>query len=216
VQGSLGAAYDAAALPAAGEYQQLSLPFADEPTATGTTSSDGSVDQASATDPRDGFDVNAAIASAKAARWAIGDVPEGKAVAATEYGQRTLSGWEHGSDPGSGYAPPADDLVMAQAQGMNFRFRRAGAADGDIPGRYYASHAEVQMTEVAPDEPIAVSRVMCPDCQKYFKALAQYTDTPQTIADLYDVRVFYPDGRVLVHDVRGTTILHPDGRIEGL
>ncbi len=175
------------------------------------------------TDPTDSFNLDAAIASAKAARWAIGDVPraigdvpQGKTVAATQYGQRTLSGWEHEAGDGSGYASPADETVMAQAGRMGFDFRDAGAFDRSIPGRYYASHAEPQMSEIAPDEPMAVSRVMCSECQRYFKVLARYAGIPQVIADPYDVRVFYPDGRVLVQDVRGTTLLHPDGRTEQL
>jgi len=169
----------------------------------------------------DAFDLNGAIASAKAARRAIGDVPQGKTVATTQYGQRTLSGWEHsgwehGAGDESGYASPADETVMAQAGRMGFDFRDAGAFDRGISGRYYASHAEPQMSEIAPDEPMAVSRVMCSECQRYFKVLARYAGIPQVVADPYDVRVFYPDGRVLVQNVRGTTLLYPDGRTERL
>ncbi len=211
---STGGAGGSAVEPPGGAYQQL--PLFDEFAVSDAAIVHTSGDQAGVTDPTDSFNLDAAIASAKAARWAIGDVPQGKTVAATQYGQRTLSGWEHEAGDGSGYASPADETVMAQAGRMGFDFRDAGAFDRSIPGRYYASHAEPQMSEIAPDEPMAVSRVLCSECQRYFKVLARYAGIPQVIADPYDVRVFYPDGRVLVQDVRGTTLLHPDGRTEQL
>jgi len=139
----------------------------------------------------DSFDRDAAIASARAARDMIGRIPkQGKTVAAVDDGRRTLSGWA--VVPGF---EQATDKVLTRADDMNYLFRPHGR-DGDIPGRYYASYAEPQMAEVAPDKPMAVSWLMCGECQDYFSALAQHTGVPKTIADPMDTRVFYPDGRV--------------------
>jgi hypothetical protein len=141
------------------------------------------------------FDHMAAIAKARVARAQIGEIPEDKTVAATARGIRTLSGWK----PEPGFVQTTDD-VLAHANIVGFTFPPANPSyrDGSppVPGRYQASHAELQMTEAAPNEPFAVSRPMCLVCQAYLARLAEVTQEPQTVLDPAIGRIFYPDGMI--------------------
>ncbi len=146
-------------------------------------------------------DVDAAVASARAARANFGQIPEGKVAGATESGERGLSGYgtrilrrQYGFDP-SKY-----DEARQRAARIGFTFATE-PRDNGVPGRFYGSHAEVQMPEIAPNEPFAVSEAMCPECQRYYTAIAQDTGMTQVVADPYRVRIFYPDGAVKV--IRG-------------
>lgn len=126
-----------------------------------------------------------------AARDAITTVPEGKTVARSPAGLERTSGW--GSDIKSldpvrelskkiGHEPQANPMLDAAGQ----------------PGSYNLSHAEKQVAAVSAGGPIGVSRIMCMDCQIFFKKLANHLGKPVVVADPAGVRVFFPDGRVVV------------------
>jgi len=147
-------------------------------------------------------DVDAAVASARAARASFGQMPPGnKTVGATENGERGLSGYGASTlrDRYS-FGPSMYDAARQRAARIGFTFATDPRDDG-VPGRFYGSHAEVQMPEIAPNEPFAVSKGMCPECQRYYTAIAQDSGLTQVVADPYRVRIFYPDGTVKV--VRG-------------
>jgi hypothetical protein len=135
------------------------------------------------------------VNSAKRAEGRLGNVPEGKAVAATPGGERTLSGWTNES----GYldASKATDEVMKLSQDMGYSPKAGGFLDQGTKGKHFSSHAEKQMAALKPGEPIAVSRPMCDDCVPWFQKLAQYRQQSQVVADPKVVRVFRADGAVI-------------------
>lgn len=132
------------------------------------------------------------VRSARAAQKEIGVFPPDKAAATVEGGPRTLSGWEHKQD---GFVQ-ATDRVMERSKEIGHGLACSGYLDKGVPGRYNASHAEKQISIIAPDKPIAVSRPMCDDCPKYFTSLARFTDKPQVVSDTEYVRIFYPNGKI--------------------
>jgi len=67
--------------------------------------------------------------------------------------------------------------------------------DNGREGSYFACHAEKQLSLLT-DEPIGISRDMCPDCVEYFKKHAAYTNQVKITADPKKTRIFFPDGRV--------------------
>jgi hypothetical protein len=86
--------------------------------------------------------------------------------------------------------------AMELANEMGYTFPEAGFQDNGVPGSYFASHAETQLAALAPNEPIGVSRPMCPHCQKFFTALAAYWNEIQVVVDPQAIRVFFPGGIV--------------------
>jgi hypothetical protein len=101
------------------------------------------------------------------AKLNLGDVPTGSTVAANEVGLRTLSGWTNTS----GFLPSFRQTIeaMAKADEIGFEFR-SHLFDQGMPGRYYASHAEPQLSLVS--DHFAVSRPMCPSCRGFVSARA--------------------------------------------
>lgn len=80
--------------------------------------------------------------------------------------------------------------------------------DRGVPGRYHASHAETQAYEVAPNQPIGVSKVMCPNCRSYFRYLAHYVQKVQVVSDPDVTRIFFSDGTVGVVHFDNTVVLY--------
>lgn len=132
--------------------------------------------------------LNDAIRSARAAYARLGSAPPGKTIAAVESGQSTTSGWKGDQTTVA--------RVMAMARRIGYTLQSAGAFDQGVPGQYNASHAEKKLSILAPNEPIAVSRPMCTDCQNYFQALARAIGRFQVVADPDYVRIFPPDGSI--------------------
>ena len=64
------------------------------------------------------------------------------------------------------------------------------------PLRYNASHAEEQLAVLEPGEPIGVSRVICDNCQAFFRRRAMLTGSRYVVADPSQTLVFYSDGTV--------------------
>lgn len=147
-----------------------------------------------ADDVADLISLQSRIDKATAAQRMVGDTGRGqKTYAATSSNAtRTSSGW--GSKPSgvtNGIAA-VDEL----ANNMNYTFPSYRFDPPGQPGRYYSSHAEVQMAALHPNEPIGVSNVMCASCRDFFSALAQYRNDVQIVADPRHVHIFYPDGTI--------------------
>jgi hypothetical protein len=71
--------------------------------------------------------------------------------------------------------------------------RSANAGDS---GQVRGSHAEKQAAQLAPNEPVGVSKPMCSDCIIWFRHIAVKRGIPQVVADPVFTRVFMPDGTV--------------------
>ena len=133
----------------------------------------------------------ASMHRANQARPNIGTVPNGSAVASTaSEGQRAISGWTGG--PGYVTSPALVDEVMALSKKMKSNLPASGASDGGVPGRFFASHAEPQIAVQYPNQPIAVSRGMCAQCQIWFVDVARFRNTTQVVSDPTFTRVFRP------------------------
>jgi len=118
---------------------------------------------------------------------------EGKTVAATADGIVAVSGWSEGRS-----FPQATEAVRVRGVEIGYEFEpyfRDPVENGrKIDGVYYASHAEKQVSELAPNQPIAVNEDMCKDCQNYFQKLADYRDVAQVVKDPQATRLFIPGG----------------------
>jgi RHS repeat-associated protein len=118
---------------------------------------------------------------------------DGKTAATTGSGKiTTLSGWDHGQ---SGYVQATDD-VMALGNQMGFSFRSRGYLDKGRPGHWQASHAELQAAVASGESIVGVSRPMCPECQSFYRGMAQYQSRAYYVADPDYVRSFYPSGNM--------------------
>jgi hypothetical protein len=102
--------------------------------------------------------------------------------------------------------------VRGLADEIGHALRPAGPHDGvrygGFPGEFNASHAEKQLSVVSPNEPIAVSQPMCPDCKAFFAKLAAHRDEVQVVTDTNGTWIFRPDGRV-AHVPPGLELLEP-------
>lgn len=116
----------------------------------------------------------------------------GKTVAMVA-GEQTISGWTKRK----GYVQKTDEVMLRSNQ-IGYQLKNDYLRDQGVNGRYNASHAEKQAYEVAPNQPIGVSRPMCLDCRIYFRLLAQHVGESQVISDPDITRIFYSDGRVIV------------------
>ncbi|WP_439329356.1 hypothetical protein [Corallococcus sicarius] len=108
-------------------------------------------------------------------------------------GTKTLSGWSEKP----GYTQTTEG-VLELSDAMKFPLRANKLLDQGVPGRYAASHAEPQMSVARPNEPIGVSKEMCTSCQAYFKVLASQRNATQVVEDPAVVRIFMPNGSVVV------------------
>lgn len=158
---------------------------------------------------------------------AAGKLHEGAAGRALELpasSDKTIATTVHGHSV-SGYKPLPESKVSATpeqvAQHVNERLKLtlkpAGGHDvagnePGFPGKYHASHAEVQQMVARPNEPVGVSKDMCESCRAIFKAEAKYQNRAQIVSDPQATRVFEPDGTVTEYWKDGTIVrLEPDG-----
>jgi len=114
---------------------------------------------------------------------------------------QALSGWSQKRP--SGFQKPNIDEVFAKQKEIGHPTKPADFADNGVPGQYYASHAERQLSITAVEREIGVSKPVCPDCQQYFSRLAQYEGKDWYVAD--------PDGGWVFRSDGSTT--RPDGTI---
>ncbi len=122
------------------------------------------------------------------------DSSPGKKTVATDGTVATLSGWRD-LGPDSQFARVSPAAVAEKSAEIGHNLRNAGALDQGIPGQFNASHAEKQLSLIA-DGPIGISEPMCPDCQRYFNALATAERQQYVTADPNTVRIFNQDGSV--------------------
>ena len=128
---------------------------------------------------------------------------KGKTVAEVA-GQRTISGWTSKQ----GYVQKTRE-VMARARKIGYQLP-PHSRDQKVKGRYFASHAEPQAYEVAPDKPIGIHPYpMCNNCREYFRYLAQQSKKRLVVADFKATRVFYSDGTVAVVRSDDSVIVYP-------
>jgi len=115
-------------------------------------------------------------------------------VAAHEGEQRTYASDERGGETPSGWA--GDEATVNDVMEMS---RRIGhepepnpARDQGVRGRYNSSHAEKKRAARGGRD-IGVSREMCADCQRFFRALAEHERRTIIVADPTGLRIFMPD-----------------------
>jgi hypothetical protein len=118
----------------------------------------------------------------------LGRAPGRKTLASNLGGDKTISGWT----PKDGFVQATDE-VMEKAEEIGHELR-SHPFDRGVDGRYFASHAEKQAALTSRN--IAVSKIMCADCQEYFRRLAIYSGDEYTVLDPKALRVFNPDGTV--------------------
>lgn len=78
------------------------------------------------------------------------------------------------------------------ADEIGFKFSPHRFDPASSPGTYYASHAEVQLASLAPNQPIGVSNPMCTECQRFFSRLATFTGQIQYVKDPIQLWIFKP------------------------
>jgi hypothetical protein len=83
--------------------------------------------------------------------------------------------------------------VLELEEKMGFRFQPHPDDVPEIPGSYYANHAELQLAVLAPDQPLGVSNNICREgsCPLFYRALAKYRNAIQIIADPEKARIFF-------------------------
>jgi hypothetical protein len=151
------------------------------------------------------------VSAARIAQQNTKAISAGKKTVAEVAGQHTISGWTSRR----GYVQKTNE-VMQRARQMGYQLR-ISLFDQGVAGRYDASHAEKQAYEVAPNQPIGVSKRMCPNCRAYFRYLAQYMQTVQVVSDPNLTRIFFSDGRVgVVHSDNSVVLYSSETKVQNL
>ncbi|MGB0384248.1 MAG: hypothetical protein ACPGWR_05420 [Ardenticatenaceae bacterium] len=151
------------------------------------------------------------VSGARMAQRNVRAISTGKKTVAQVAQQYTISGWASRR----GYVQKTNE-VMQRTREMGYQLQ-INLFDRGVPGRYDASHAEKQAYEVAPNQPIGVSKVMCPNCRSYFRYLAQYVQKAQVVTDPDVTRVFFSDGAVgVVYSDNSVLLYAPETRVENL
>ena len=117
----------------------------------------------------------------------LGVVPDGKTVAADAFGRRTLSGWTDTQ----GFLPSSQQVndVMAKANEIGFQFK-SHIFDNGVPGRYFASHAEPQLS--LNSGTFMVSKDMCSSCRSFMSARSVAEGTTFIVQDPTRIWTFSP------------------------
>jgi len=105
-----------------------------------------------------------------------------------------LSGWSKDRPPG--FLDPNVEEVLQVTDEMGYP-RTSHYVDQGVSGKYFASHAERQMALNAEWPHIGVSKPMCPDCQGWFRSLAQYQHRDWYVTDPDGTWIFRTDGSVV-------------------
>ena len=129
-------------------------------------------------------------------------------VAIAVDGTRTHSGWRDRTTEGYVNGRNATSQVLKLSKEMGYQLG-THIYDQGVSGRYYASHAEKQMSVVAPNQPLAISHPngMCADCINYFKQYSIYSKMPQVIADPNGVNIFINGTYTFLNDSQLPTLL---------
>lgn len=115
---------------------------------------------------------------------------DGKTVSAD--GAISLSGWGRRK---RGFQEPNIDRVLEMQEKIGHP-RNSHNLDNGVLGRFYACHAERQLSITAKIPAIGVSKNVCNDCQEYFSRLAQYQGRDWYVADPSWTWIFHSDGAV--------------------
>lgn len=100
---------------------------------------------------------------------------------------------------------------MGTGKEIGHDFAKNSSLDGGVPGMERASHAE-KLTAIAnPGKPLAVDRVMCPDCFTFFQKLAHSRGMNLVVQEPGTKWVFRPDGVRVGLTPSSQVILYPDG-----
>ena len=116
-----------------------------------------------------------------------------KAVSSDRYND-ALSGWSKDRPPG--FLDPNVEEVLQVTDEMGHP-RTSHYVDQGVPGKYFTSHAERQMALNTKWPRIGVSKPMCPDCQGWFRSLAQYQRRDWYVTDPDGTWIFRTDGSVI-------------------
>ena len=115
-------------------------------------------------------------------------------VVSSDRNNDALSGWSKDRPPG--FLDPNVEEVLQVTDEMGYP-RTSNYVDQGVPGQYFASHAERQMALNAEWPHIGVSKAMCPDCQGWFRSLAQYQHRDWYVTDPNGTWIFRTDGSVV-------------------
>jgi hypothetical protein len=151
---------------------------------------------------------------------ATADLPaslEGKCVAID--GEKTMSGYAGKNPRGmpEDYSEATPDQIRDYSKtiGHDLAAKKPNFMDGldkngdSLPGsdgwagKYNSVHAEKQLGFLKPNDPIAVNKPMCSDCQGFFRQQAKYLEQYQFVTDPNGSWTYQPDG----------TVTRPDGTI---
>ena len=132
---------------------------------------------------------------AKEAKEGLPDKREFDNKTASSDHVKTLGGW--GADRPPGFQEPNVEDVLAKQKEIGHDVKKSGANDHGVDGRYYASHAERQLSLTAKEPQIGVSKAMCPDRQGYFAKLAQHEGRDWRLTDPNGKWIFRADGTVV-------------------
>ena len=115
-------------------------------------------------------------------------------VVSSDRNNDALSGWSKDRPPG--FLDPNVEEVLQVTDEMGYP-RTSNYVDQGVPGQYFASHAERQMALNAEWPHIGVSKAVCPDCQGWFRSLAQYQRRDWYVTDPNGTWIFRTDGSVI-------------------
>ncbi|WP_253774350.1 RHS repeat-associated core domain-containing protein [Goodfellowiella coeruleoviolacea] len=115
-----------------------------------------------------------------------GHYPGDKTFAFTGYNQYQ-SGW---TSPQGRYDSVPPQTIMSNS-GTPFTPHNF---DGGVPGRYNASHAELQAWNAQPGNPIVVTRPMCNSCQAQFQGFANSSGNNVYVGSPQGIHTFTPGG----------------------
>jgi RHS repeat-associated protein len=113
-----------------------------------------------------------------------------------------------GSDPSPGFdnVPPAavkaaldpdsdpnNSTLFPPAQ-LNPRDPQPESFDHGDPGSYHASHGDVQAAADQPNQPMGISRPICPNCDNALSQAAQDSGKPVVATDPNGTHIYLPNG----------------------
>jgi len=116
-----------------------------------------------------------------------------KAVA-TVGDEAYLSGWAATPE---GFSRVSPDVTLGYAERMGLTLRRSGALDHGVPGRWAATHAEIQTTIRHPGRASEVSSETCTSCISIIKQRAVATGVNQPVVDPSGLAVYTSEGGVI-------------------
>jgi hypothetical protein len=147
----------------------------------------------------------AMIREAEAANARLGKPLAVKTKSASEEGDVLRS--EFGKRGGG---PARTRQVMDVAKEIGHDFVENSSKDEGIPGQEKASHAEKLAAIENPGKPLAVDRVMCPDCFDFFQKLAARSGMNLVVHEPGNTWLFRTDGTRVGITPGAQVVIHAD------